>query len=110
MKDMRMLGNMVHKLSDEKGFSAKAIADKINSSEKKVWAFYKGRAIPSFDQLSILAELFHVSIDELLSGDAAHYNESVVHCMNDFSNTNNREMILDIIDDYFDVYNAVVSQ
>ena len=45
--------------------------------------------------------------DRLLSGDPQRYNATVVHCMNDFHNPENREMILDFIDDYVDVVDAV---
>lgn len=67
----------------------------------------KGRAYASFPQVSALSKLLEVSIDQLLSGDKESYNTTVVHCMNDFQDTSKREEILDLIDDYVDIVDAV---
>ena len=38
----------------------------------------------------------------------AGYEREVVHCMNSFSNSANREKVLDIIDNYMDIKDALV--
>ena len=48
-----------------------------------------------------------VSVATLLKGNEDVYKRTVVHCMNSFDDDSNREKILDIIDDYMDVLNAV---
>ena len=69
--------------------------------------FLKGRAYISFEQLSLLATKLKVEVSSLLSGDEDGYNKAVVHCMNNFDNPNNRETILDIIDEYMDILDSV---
>lgn len=43
----------------------------------------------------------------LLKGDKEEYDLTVVHCMNDFKDSNQREKILNIIDGYIDIVDAL---
>lgn len=106
MQGARMLGHYVQHLAAQKGLSTSDLGNILNCSEEKVYSFFKGRAFASFNQLSALSKTFDISIQDLLKGDKDSYNTSVVHCMNQFDDTENREMILDIIDDYVDVVDA----
>ena len=54
-----------------------------------------------------MAEQFNVSVQQLLEGDLEHYNRTVAHCMNQFQKAEHREEILDILDDYLDIVDAV---
>jgi serine/threonine protein kinase len=58
-------------------------------------------------QIELLAKRFNVTTENLLSGDEVHYNKTVVHCMNEFQNPKNREEVLDFIDDYMDIFDAI---
>ena len=107
MKKARMLGNFVQQMAAEKSMTLTDLSALLHCDENKTLAFLKGRAYISFQQMSSLAHAFGVSVSTLLTGDANHYNNSVVHCMNNFQNEDNRELILDIIDDYMDVWDAV---
>ena len=73
-------------------------------------AFLKGRSYASFSQISSLAKMLGASVSELLAGDMQHYDKTVVDCMNEFQDTKNREMILDLIDNYIDIVDAVSAQ
>lgn len=110
MKGTRMLGNYVEHLMLDQGMTFNDLSKILGCSASQAYAFAKGRAFASFDQLSALAKAFNTSVSALLSGDADIYNSSVVHCMNDFQDTDNREVILDLIDDYVDVLDAVSSR
>lgn len=107
MKKARMLGNFVKCLADKKGLSVSELGRILGFSEERVNAFFKGRVLISFEQVKALANAFNVSIEELFVGDENCYNSTVVHCMNAFDNPDNREVILDIIDDYVDILDAV---
>lgn len=110
MQEARMLGNYVEHLANRKGLSISDLSRILDCSENQAYSFVKGRAFASFSQLSTLAEEFGVTIDELLSGDEQTYNATVVHCMNDFQDASKREDILDLIDDYVDIVDAVKMQ
>lgn len=107
MQSARMLGNYVHQLAKSNNVSIEELGEILGFTTQQVVSFIKGRTFASFSQLVSLAEKFNISIDMLLAGDEESYNASIVHCMNDFKNPQNRELILDIIDDYMDVKDAV---
>ena len=110
MQSARILGNYVNSLAEENRLSHSDLSRTLGCSDFQVEMLLKGRAYASFAQVSKLAELFHTTVEKLLLGDPQQYNATVVHCMNDFQDPNNREMILDIIDDYVDVVDAVDMQ
>ena len=96
MQNARMLGNYVAHLADKKGLSFSDLGEVLGS-------------YASFSQISALAKLLGAPVQDLLRGDAEQYNKTVVDCMNDFQDPANREKILDLIDDYIDVVDAVSS-
>lgn len=107
MKNARMLGNYAEYLARQRGISVSHLSKLLSCSETQVQAFFKGRAFPSYNQLSILAKALGTMPKRLMAGDEQVYSETVVHCHGAFSNPNNREKILEIIDDYMDINDAV---
>ena len=107
MQSARIFGIYVNFLAEENHLSHSDLSRVLGCSDLQLNALLKGRAYASFDQVRLLAELFHTTVERLLSGDPQRYNATVVHCMNDFHNPENREMILDFIDDYVDVVDTV---
>lgn len=110
MQSARMFGSYVELLAEENNLPLSDLSRALGCSVFQVKLILKGRAYASFSQVSKLAELFHTTIESLLAGDPERYNATVVHCMNNFQNPQNREKILDFIDDYVDVINAVDMQ
>ncbi len=107
MQRMRMLGNYIQQLAKEKKLDEAELSRILGCKEYQVKALIRGRMLVSFEQLSVLAQKFDISVSDLLNGDIEQYNDSVVSCVNKFSDTNNREIILDLIDEYLDVLDAV---
>lgn len=107
MLEARMLGNYVEHLANDKGLSMSELSEILGCTQDRTYSFIKGRAFASFSQLSSLANALGVSIDNLLAGDVDSYNATVVHCMNDFDDASKREGILDLIDNYIDIVDAV---
>lgn len=107
MQQARMLGYRVQKIANSCNVSPLELSKVIKCSEIQMKSFFKGRTFISFEQLSLIAQKLNVDISALLTGDDEGYNSSVVHCMNDFDDPNNRETILDIIDEYMDVLDSV---
>lgn len=107
MQKARMIGNYVEHLSKKNNTDLNKISEVLGCTEKQALSFIKGRSLASFEQISKLASFFQVTVNEILTGDIASYNDSVVHCMNKFDDNNKREKILDLIDDYMDIYDAL---
>ena len=109
MKQARMIGNFVEKKAESAGLGISDLSTALNCTEQKTKSFLKGRAVLSFNQILSLSKLLGTSVNDILAGDEATYNSTVVHCMNDFENTDDREMILDIIDEYMDIRDSVLA-
>lgn len=107
MHNARVMGNYIQSLAEQKHLKSSDLGTLLDCDERQIMMLYKGRAFVPFDKMKLLASKFGVTVSELLQGNEEHYNNTVVHCMNSFDNVNNREMILDIIDDYMDVFDAV---
>ena len=107
MKSMRVLGDMIEKLALESNSTPDDMSRVLHCEPEQVVAMYKGRIFPSFAQMQQLADYFHSTIDALLDGDEEHYQNNVVHCMGKFEHPENREFILDIIDDYLRLQESV---
>ena len=103
MEDMRVLGNMVQKLAQEESVTAEELGKMIGCTASQVEQLFKGRLFLAFDQLSAVANRFRTSLESLMDGDRKYYCETFVDCMGEFSQNENREIILDIIDDYLDL-------
>lgn len=109
MKKSRMLGNYVGNLAKNKGLSISDLCKTMDCTEEQVRSFLGGHILASFSQISALAKKLEVTVSDLLAGDEEQYNATVVHCMNQFQNADNREFILDIIDDYITIRDSVES-
>ena len=107
MKAARMLGSYVEALAKKNNITSTQLAEKLGRTEKHMQMFFKGKAYLSFPQMKVLAETFNVSISDLLAGDKDSYKANFVNCRHEFDNDDNREKILDIIDDYIDLFDAV---
>lgn len=107
MKSMRVLGSMIEKMAHEHQCTLADMGQVLDCTIDQVKAMYKGRVFPSFPQLEQLASRFSTTVDVLLAGDEEHYEKNVVHCMGNFDRPENREYILDIIDDYLRLKDAV---
>ena len=107
MQQARMLGYRVEKIADSCNVSPLELSQVIGCDENQIKSLFKGRSFVSFEQLVLLSKTLNVNVSDFLSGYDADYNKSAVHCMNDFDDPNNREKILDIIDEYMDVLDSV---
>ena len=102
-----MLGNYIKLLADEKGLSISDLTRILDCDENEMNSLIKGRRFLPFKQIAALSRELGVSVADLFNGNYEHYNATVVHCMNEFDDPKNREIILDIIDDYVDIIDAV---
>ena len=107
MQNARMIGNLVKNLANERDFTSAFLAEQVGCNASQIDAFYDGRFILPFSKLKTLSDLFHISMANLLAGNQEMYNKTIVHCMKDFSDDANREKILDLIDDYLDIREAL---
>lgn len=107
MKQCRMIGSYAEELAKRNNITAAYLGEVLNCSELFIKRFFKGRTFFTFSKLTDLANILNVSVSDLLEGDEESYKANIVDCNQEFDNDDNKEMILDIIDDYMDLYEAV---
>lgn len=109
MNEARVLGNNVRVLLGDNGIEQSTFANKLGYSEEEVQRLLEGRLYAAEEDMEDIAAFFGVSVSYLHTRlDAARYqNAGCIHCNNDFKNEGNQELILDIIDMYCDVKEAM---
>ena len=107
MQKARMIGNYVEHLAQAQNLSVHDISSVLGCSDAQINEFFKGRFFLNYAQLNHLAEKLQVNVHDILAGYPEQYSATVVHCMNEFDDANNREQILDLIDDYLDILDRV---
>ena len=65
---MTAFGNFLYELRKEKGMTQQELAEKLNITNKAVSKWETGEAFPETSQLVPLANIFGVTVDELLRG------------------------------------------
>ena len=71
------IGNLIRNLRQEQNMTQKQLAERIFISDKAVSKWETGNGCPDISMLTALAEVFHVHLDSLLSGEIIE-NESEI--------------------------------
>jgi len=70
MFDMKQIGKKITNLRKEHNMTQMELADKLGISFQAVSNWERGNTMPDISKLPELAEIFHISVDELLNGKA----------------------------------------
>ena len=70
MFDMKQIGKKITDLRKEHNMTQMELADKLGISFQAVSNWERGNTMPDISKLPELAEIFHISVDELLNGKA----------------------------------------
>lgn len=81
-KQTKTLGAMIASLRKEHGMTQLELATKMNVTDKAVSKWERDLSCPDVNSLPKLAELFGISVDELMSSKSAGQPESVAAKIN----------------------------
>lgn len=100
--DARVFGNNCRLQMQKQKISEKSFAKKLGFSESDVKKILDGRLALFKDDIRDIAALFHLSEEEMFEdrGTGAYNGIGFMHCMGEFVNPKNRDLILDILDQY----------
>lgn len=62
-------GRLIAELRKKQGLTQQQLADKLNLSNKTISKWESGSGGPDISNLSVLAEVLEISVDELLNGE-----------------------------------------
>ena len=66
------LGNRILELRKKTGLSQEQLGEKVNVTRQTISNWELGETAPNPEQLKLLSQIFHISIDELLDNDINH--------------------------------------
>lgn len=64
--EKQTFGNIITKLRKENGMTQPELAKKIGVSDKAISKWERDLSLPDVNTISKLAEIFHISVDELM--------------------------------------------
>ena len=102
--ELRRLGYNIEKASQRKYNTIEEFANVVNLSLRDVHRLFEGRLVLSPFQLKAISEKVDISLKELLDV-SGKYN--LVECMGSFKDKRNEDKVLDLIDDYIDLMEAI---
>lgn len=102
--ELRRLGYNIEKASRKAFAQTEEFANAINLSLKDVHRLFEGRLILSPLQLKVISEKVNMPLKELLDISGKY---TLVECMGSFRDEKNEDKILDLIDNYIDLVEAI---
>lgn len=107
MSHARELGFTIQQLASQDPSRDAELRNQLHLTELELKKLYAGRLLLTNADLNVVAQICGVKAQELMDADSTEYEKQVVHCMSEFQNRENREMILDLIDAYIDAREAL---
>ena len=101
----RMLGDNINDLMQKAEIRPEVVAKQLNCNLNDVWNILEGKVVVIPDVLNKIAECLGVSEEDLVKTDIDGYL-SRVECLENFSNPDNYDFILDLIDEYVELVEA----
>ncbi len=102
----RKLGANIFTLMQNAGFSREEFAEKIGFSYRDVCRITEGKLMISPSEMSVIANCLCVSKAELLNNMSGNLAPEL-QFMKEFDNEDNLDKILDLLDDYVELREAI---
>ncbi len=84
MFNMSQVGRKIVTLRKENNMTQTELADKMGVSFQAVSNWERGNSMPDISKLPELAELFHISVDELLGEKSSLLNSAINHELKEY--------------------------
>lgn len=103
----RIVGQNIELLMQRNGIQASMIAEQLGYSEIDVYKIMEGSLLITGSEMCEIAEVLHVDIAELeMTRDEEEYRP-LLHCMGNYKNVESKDKIMDFIDLYIDLEEAM---
>ena len=107
MSYARELGYTIHQAIAGDAHRENEIRSALGLSEYEAQRLYSGRLFLNSADIRKVAGILNIPAMDLVNIDTSEYDKNVVHCMTPFKDRNNREMILNLINSYIDIKEAL---
>ena len=102
----RKIGVNIFTLMRNAGISREELAEKLNYSYRDMCRILEGKLMLPPAEIRKIAEFFGITKQELLHYNADKFVPELQY-MKEFSDTNNLDMVLDLLDEYVDLKEAM---
>lgn len=102
----RKIGVNIFTLMRNAGISREELAEKLNYSYRDMCRILEGKLMLPPAEIRKIAEFFGITKQELLHYKADKFVPELQY-MKEFSDTNNLDMVLDLLDEYVDLKEAM---
>ena len=102
----RKIGVNIFTLTRNAGISREELAEKLNYSYRDMCRILEGTLMLPPAEIRKIAEFFGITKQELLHYKADKFVPELQY-MKEFSDTNNLDMVLDLLDEYVDLKEAM---
>ena len=102
----RKIGVNIFTLMRNAGISREELAEKLNYSYRDMCRILEGKLMLAPAEIRKIAEFFGITKQELLHYKADKFVPELQY-MKEFSDTNNLDMVLDLLDEYVDLKEAM---
>lgn len=107
MASLRDLGYKIMTLINDNDSLKSELCSKLNFSSVDLNKLLFGRLSVTPNQITTIANTLSVSVEELVNYENNDSYKNAVHCMSSFSSQEHCNEVLDIIDSYIDIKEAV---
>lgn len=108
MNSSRLLGNNISLLLREKSMNLLQFASIIGFQPREANKLIEGRLFVPPMVLGKIAESLDISIEELLRKREQEEYNTLIHNFKEFTNSDNQELVLNLIDMYADLEEATM--
>ena len=102
----RMIGVNIYALIQKKNIEIETFMVKMNYSIKDIWNIIEGKVILSPSELDKIADLLGTTKEHLME-QRSDVNVPELQYMKEFSNPNNLDRIIDLMDEYVECLEAI---
>lgn len=74
--EKKSIGRFIAALRKANGMTQKELAEQLNVSDKAVSRWERDESAPDLSLIPVIAEIFHVTSDEILRGERASYQDT----------------------------------
>ena len=67
--DKKTIGGLIAALRRANGMTQRELAERLNVSDKTISRWERDEGVPDISLIPVIAEIFHITCDELLSGE-----------------------------------------
>ncbi len=102
----RKIGVNIYTFMQNAGTTPEELAEALNYSIKDMWDVIEGKVIVPPVELERIAKALGLTKDEIVQYDAERLAPNLAF-MNEFSNPDNLDKLLDLLDEYVEIKEAI---